>query len=531
MALAAAALVILRRPTEVPAAVWRQLTFTGDTRLAAISPDGESIAYTTRGAGQAHVLVREVQGAAADTIASLAAAYTLEWSPDGTRLLVGGHRQAVVISRYGGTMRRIEAASRFPAYVLAHWLPDGLRVSLHSYASKQVRIVNLETEDTFPLPIDGTYEWMEEGAWSPTGTQFAVGTQSISPARWTIRVVPIGGRSHTLLEDSMPIGTPRWSQDGTALYFTRGEYAVERIAIAGRKRGAVERIQANVEALPGGASEIGRTSITRDERRAVFVRGTRFSNLMLIDADRRSPTGEIPLTTGTSQRWSPVVSPDGKWLAFGQAALGGSELARMPSAGGPVESITQGANVYPNGRIAWSALGDEVAFTSARAEGVQIVVANVHTGRLRPYPQARVSEGSWSLSWSPGTRIAYQRPGNSAIHLLDPESGFDHALIIDSGGFFHAPAFSPDGRELAITWNRGGGDQSIWLLDLTDSARRRIQDSARTGTTTGGPYAIGWSPDGRYVLATLGRSIIRLFMPRSFSMLAFSIPVDLFHPK
>jgi Tol biopolymer transport system component len=154
-------------------------------------------------------------------------------------------------------------------------------------------------------------------------------------------------------------------------------------------------------------------------------------------------------------------------------------------------------------------LGDEVAFTSARAEGVQIVVANVHTGRLRPYPQARVSEGSWSLSWSPGTRIAYQRAGNSAIHLLDPESGFDHALIIDSGGFFHAPAFSPDGRELAITWNRGGGDQSIWLLDLTDSARRRIQDSARTGTTTGGPYAIGWSPDGRYVLATLGRSIIR----------------------
>jgi serine/threonine-protein kinase len=94
MALAAAALVILRRPTEVPAAVWRQLTFTGDTRLAAISPDGESIAYTTRGAGQAHVLVREVQGAAADTIASLAAAYTLEWSlAHGRRPLRPGHHR------------------------------------------------------------------------------------------------------------------------------------------------------------------------------------------------------------------------------------------------------------------------------------------------------------------------------------------------------------------------------------------------------------------------------------------------------
>ena len=515
LALAAAAALVFVRPSrtndERPEPAWRQITFTGDVRLAAISPDGRSIAYTTRGDAQAYVLVRDVQGGVPDTIAALPAAYTIEWSPDGNRILVGGHSQAVVISRYGGTMRSIEAAAGFPAYVLAHWLPEGLRVSLHNYAAKRVLIVNLETEDSVSVPIQGDFTWMEEGAWSPDGTQFAVGTQSAEPPEWAIRLVSMDGQTETVVRDTVAIGTPQWGRDGASLYLARDGDAIERIVLHGRSRDEVRRLQRNLQALPGGAGTTGRYSISDDGRHSVFVRGTPFANLVLIEAgDQDRAARATPLTTGTAPKWSPTVSPDGRWIAFGQAEHGASELMRMPIDGGQVATLTQGAHAHQNGRIAWSPSGGELAFTSARPDGHQVIVANVRTGRLRPFPQARVSDGGHNLAWSPGALIAYQLPGNRAIHLLDPASGINRALIDDDEGFFHAPQFSPDGRSLAVKWNRGADDESIWVVSVHDSMRRRAQDSARTGTVSGGPYPIGWSADGRHIYAAAGAPIIRL---------------------
>jgi Tol biopolymer transport system component len=408
-------------------------------------------------------------------------------------------------------VRSIDAATQFPAYVLAHWLPEGLRVSLHKYADRRILVVNLETEDSISVPVDGNYTWLEEGAWSPDGRRFAVSTQSTQPPRWTIRTVTLDGNTETVIEDTVPIGTPRWAPDGTTLYFARSGEAIERVALDGRQTGGAQLVQAHLEALAGGGGTTGRLSLTHDGRHVAYVRGAPFSNLRMIEiGDAGQLTDTNSLTTGTALRWSPVVSPDGRWIAFGQQEHGAGELARMPIGGSTVTVITQRAGANPHSRIAWSPTGEELAFTSARPGGHQVIVANVRTGRLRPFPRTSVSDGRHNLAWGPGAAIAYQRAGNRSIHLLDPASGADRPLVTDTAGFFHGPQYSPDGRRLAVTWNRGAKDQSIWVFGVDDSSRRRVQDSAYTGTTTGGPYAIGWSPDGRYIYAMAGAPLLRV---------------------
>ena len=102
--------------------------------------------------------------------------------------------------------------------------------------------------------------------------------------------------------------------------------------------------------------------------------------------------------------------------------------------------------------------------------------------------------GTWmSLDVSPdGKTIAFDLLGD--IYVL-PMSGGE-AKNISSG--FHwdmQPRFSPDGRHIAFTSDRDGGD-NIWVMDASGANARQIskEDFRLLNNPT-------WSPDGRYIAA------------------------------
>ncbi|MDP4652154.1 MAG: amidohydrolase, partial [Haliea sp.] len=109
-------------------------------------------------------------------------------------------------------------------------------------------------------------------------------------------------------------------------------------------------------------------------------------------------------------------------------------------------------------------------------------------------PNIRVSEGTWmSLDVSPdGKHIAFDLLGD--LYELPIAGGTAKAL---TSGFAWdmQPQYSPDGRYLAFTSDRTGGD-NLWLLERASGELRQVtfEDFRLLNSPS-------WSPDGNYLAA------------------------------
>ncbi|MBC7521667.1 MAG: PD40 domain-containing protein, partial [Sandarakinorhabdus sp.] len=114
------------------------------------------------------------------------------------------------------------------------------------------------------------------------------------------------------------------------------------------------------------------------------------------------------------------------------------------------------------------------------------------------------SEGSWmDVDVSPdGRSLAFDLLGD--IYTM-PISGGTPTRIAEGLAWEVQPRFSPDGKRVAFTSDRGGGD-NIWVMNTDGSDKRQVtkEDFRLTNQPT-------WSPDGRYIAAkkhfTTGRSL------------------------
>jgi imidazolonepropionase-like amidohydrolase/Tol biopolymer transport system component len=123
--------------------------------------------------------------------------------------------------------------------------------------------------------------------------------------------------------------------------------------------------------------------------------------------------------------------------------------------------------------------------------------------RTREVP-INVDEGSWmNVDVSPdGRLIAFDLLGD--IYTM-PIAGGTPTRIADGLAYEHQPRFSPDGRRIAFTSDRGGGD-NIWVMNVDGQDKRQVtkEDFRLLNQPT-------WSPDGRFIAAkkhfTTGRSL------------------------
>ncbi len=116
----------------------------------------------------------------------------------------------------------------------------------------------------------------------------------------------------------------------------------------------------------------------------------------------------------------------------------------------------------------------------------------------------QVDEGSWmNVDVSPdGRLIAFDLLGD--IYTM-PIAGGTPTRIAEGLAFEHQPRFSPDGRRIAFTSDRGGGD-NIWVMNVDGADKRQVtkEDFRLLNQPS-------WSPDGRFIAAkkhfTTGRSL------------------------
>ncbi len=169
-------------------------------------------------------------------------------------------------------------------------------------------------------------------------------------------------------------------------------------------------------------------------------------------------------------------SPDGRSLAVTLSKDGNAEIYLInPGDGSVIKRLTD--NRYIDTSPTFSPDGGEIAFVSNREGSPQIYVMSLDGSNQR-----RVSMvGSWNQTpaWSPrkGQRVlAYtardDATGRSDIVTLDLASG-KLARITQNQGNNEEPTWSPNGRVLAFSSNRSGG-QGIYLANADGTGDQHI---------------------------------------------------------
>jgi Tol biopolymer transport system component len=243
--------------------------------------------------------------------------------------------------------------------------------------------------------------------------------------------------------------------------------------------------------------------ISADGKRLTFARAPYYSNLWLVEVAEPhggAPVRQTQLTHGTAVIERPRVSPDGSTIVFNMGDESRANLYTVPSSGGAPKQLTFFNAFSVDG--AWSRDGQSVAFASTEGGKARVWVVNADGSSVRPLSAGDMSE-AFDVTWAPGERILYQQAGNRNFYVVDPQSRQERLLIKDSSVGWNASAeYSPDGKKIAVSWNRRP-IPGLWLIESEDS-RERLLYGARHPSQSN-PFPIGWSPDGRFIIAVDGK--------------------------
>ncbi len=215
--------------------------------------------------------------------------------------------------------------------------------------------------------------------------------------------------------------------------------------------------------------------------------------------DREGALQRLTRTRGYDAEGS--YSPDGKWIVFASNrhyfagtptdeekaifesdAAFFNELYLMPADGGEARRLTR-VDGYDGGPF-FTADGARIIWRRFDEEGL---IADLWTMRLDGSDARRITDFE-SMSWAP-----YPHPSgnyfifttnvfgfeNFELFIVDTDGRKEPVRVTSTDGFDGLPVFSPDGRRLAWTTDRGSGDGAqLWIARWDHEAASAALDGA-----------------------------------------------------
>jgi Tol biopolymer transport system component/DNA-binding winged helix-turn-helix (wHTH) protein len=348
------------------------------------------------------------------------------------------------------------------------------------------------------VPLIALPGWADFPAVSPDGSRVVfewTGEQRF--AAFDLYVKTIGNENLLrLTEDPATHLAPTWSPDSKQIAFQRVAKDGGGIYVVPAQGGAVTKLRSTNASFDRSMhiswSPDGRIIAFAD---SPFPGGHKRLQLLSLETLQSTP---IEHDDKCIEEVLPAFSPDGKQLAYAcsLASHQGKFGLSVATADGRATRIIKESSGWLNG-LEWGADGKTLIFTehhTGEDHGI-LRELNIENGSVRDRIFSANSAFSDDFSVRAG-RLAYVV--SSGVHhvlwradLLHPHT--PHVKLISTTRDQFCPRYSPDGKHIAFSSNRGGPPE-IWMSDPGGQNIVRLTDLK--GLATGSP---SWSQDGRKI--------------------------------
>jgi serine/threonine protein kinase/Tol biopolymer transport system component len=461
--------------SPAPQRTLRQVTFgAGLQGEPTWSRDGRFLAYSSDRGGNFDIWVQQVGiGEALQLTTDPAHDWQPAWSPDGSRIAFRSERDGgglFVVPFPAGREKKIASFGYHP-----RWSPDSSQILFQSVATSQSssrRKVYVTDLDGGPAREVVTEAPMRAAIWHPDGKHLVCQMFSSAPSTWwTVRLEggpPVKWQLTPAVEEQFKlggittVGEFAWAPSGQALYF---------------------------EGVAQGVRNLWKLQVDLNGSRLL--------------------AGPERLTLGAGQDTEPVLSPDGKKLAF-TIRTESTRIWSFPFDATTGQTTGEGQPVTGAGVDAYqpdlTRNGNRLVFMVQRAEQRELWEKSLEDGRenLLAVDDGRLSFPRWSPD---GSHLAYFRTQllrrESCLVLL-PLRGAEQVLtsprpfrVVDE----EAADWSEDGQWiLTLRSERAGSGRGIWLLPV--AAAPRAETQGRLVSSSRPDYTLAqarFSPNGRWI--------------------------------
>ena len=366
---------------------------------------------------------------------------------------------------------------------LARFSPDGSRLFWWEPAGQVNQLWTADDTLGKPTNVPVTVLGPSPMLWSPDRSQIAVPSSDAGLIQ--VAIIPAAGGAPRQLTSSSGIAQPiAWHPDGDRIAYIsttggKGGGSFQSFVTSVGRGGAAPLIPGETRPSVGfwspDGSHIGYTMIEGGGRFTIWVADSVGRNPRQLTTDG--------FETFSNAEW--VWSPDGKALVYESRRTGTSDIWMVPIDGSGPRQLTKDIrnDTYP----LWSLDGKWVAFLSDRGKQTDIWVVPAAGGQeMRVTDDADVEE---LMQWLPGSRLAFLTgQGQSSIWAMSLADSATRRLTPDTIRT-GPPRLSPDGAQIALRIDRGGGVSDIAVLPVAGGPMRTLVQG-------GDNSAISWSPDG-----------------------------------
>jgi eukaryotic-like serine/threonine-protein kinase len=489
-----------RSPLTLPPAL-RTLTYSGMDQSPAVSPDGRTIAFTSRRDGTPRIWVKQISTGGEAALTAGPDDFP-RFSPDGSAILYQ-HREGNSFSIYrasvvGGEPRKVLADTS-----QADWSPDGKSIASLRWDNEKgiaASIVGLAAADGTGLREIARIKnhQLVQPRWSPDGSTIAAaeyGNAGAPRSYWLVDARSGAVRALPSLTTTGFLSAPAWSASGREIIYSQAESVVGNVTsssarimrqdVRSGKGVTLLWIPSNALTIDilGPGQLVFDASPVRENLRAVALGGQ-------IAQEGRW------LTQGNASDRQPCYSRDGEWVVFSSNRSGNLDLWEVSRKTGAVRRITDDVaddwdpGFTPDGKLIWG---------SNRTGAFEIWIAEADGSGARQL--TKVGMDAENPTATPdGKWIVYNQsfPQKVGLWKIHPDGSGNTHLV---AGTTVLPDVSPDGQFVSFRTNL--------RIDQFDVRAARVSDGVLTSFHVHLPVAQAsvanssgrtrWMPDAKAI--------------------------------